>query len=71
MKTKLLFLLLAFVIAVSTVGGIYAFASDEAPDVAAVNEEAKASFYGATLVLNNTIQIRYVVKTENVSNNYE
>ena len=71
MKTKLLFLLLALVIAVSTIGGIYAFASEEAPEAAAVSEEAnapKASFYGATLVLSNTIQIRYIVNVENVTN---
>ena len=69
MKNKLLFLLLALVIAVSTIGGIYAFASDEAPE-ASETEEApapKASFYGATLVLSNTIQIRYIVRAENVA----
>ena len=69
MKTKLLFLLLTLVIAVSTFCGVYAFASDEAPEATLQNEETapKASFYGATLVLSNTVQIRYIVRDENVA----
>ena len=73
MKRKVLLTLLSLVIAVSAFCGIHAFASDvsvtgteEAP-----NESPELSFYGAALVLNNTIDIRYMVNAKNVADPYD
>ena len=73
MKRKILLTLLSLVIAVSAFCGIHAFASDvsvtgteEAP-----NESPELSFYGAALVLNNTIDIRYMVNAKNVADPYD
>ena len=70
MKRKILFILLVAVLSLSTVFGVCSFASDGATSATAESAEApKAEFFGAALVLDNAIKIRYMVNPENVADN--
>ena len=67
MKRRIFLVILALILVVSA-SSVFAVAADgtEASTPAAQASEPSLKFYGATLVLSNTIEIRYIANLKNV-----